>query len=440
MIRALIRDQEGVALPVAVGVLLVLSLLVVALAANAMQSTGAANDDRNTKRALGAAEAGLQVANYRLDAMRPAPGDCLTDQPVAPQGNGECAGYTQSMGNGATFTYYVTPQLAAGASCAAGVGSGADERCITAVGTVNGEMRRLQARVLGRPAMPPLFPAEGVLGLKRLTVDNRSLVAAASLASNGQVSMPNGGSVSLIELGPEAPAPSIGGPPPRTRPTARHAEPFVLRPVQLDDTAINNANGTIQTSGTVSYNDSNRDLTVSNGTLTLEAGYYNFCRVNFIGNATLVINGPVQIFIDAPGEVRPGSGCPSGSDWGTIEAQSQTTFNPSPAIPANLQLYVTGWDPESDYADANGRNVVEFDNQVNFNGSIYAPWSLVHFKNQVNYVGAMASEEVDFDNAARVTWDEAFSDVGRTEEEYRRQGWRECRDKPTDPNDPESGC
>ena len=54
------------------------------------------------------------MANYRLDAMRPAPGDCLTDQPVAPQASGECPAYTQSMGNGATFTYYVTPQLAIG--------------------------------------------------------------------------------------------------------------------------------------------------------------------------------------------------------------------------------------------------------------------------------------------------------------------------------------
>ena len=64
--------QEGVALPAAMGMMLVISLLVTAFFALAIRTSDSANTDRNAKRALAAAEAGLQTAIYRLNSIRPA--------------------------------------------------------------------------------------------------------------------------------------------------------------------------------------------------------------------------------------------------------------------------------------------------------------------------------------------------------------------------------
>lgn len=68
MLRRLSHEQSGIAVPVAVMVLLICLLLVSASALRAQGTLGHANRDRWEKQALQAAEAGLRTAIYRTNA------------------------------------------------------------------------------------------------------------------------------------------------------------------------------------------------------------------------------------------------------------------------------------------------------------------------------------------------------------------------------------
>jgi Tfp pilus assembly protein PilX len=101
--RSRMKRQDGVALPVAVMVMFVMSLLVAAFFSLSLQTSDAAKKDRSSKRALAAAEAGLQSAVFRLNQIRKpsVPTDqCLTSGPTPPVA-GECPGFTEQIGNGA---------------------------------------------------------------------------------------------------------------------------------------------------------------------------------------------------------------------------------------------------------------------------------------------------------------------------------------------------
>ena len=70
------------ALPVASGMLMVVSILVVGFFTVAMGVNTTSVEDRSSKRALAAAEAGLQTAVYRLNLLNQSSqanaGNCLT--------------------------------------------------------------------------------------------------------------------------------------------------------------------------------------------------------------------------------------------------------------------------------------------------------------------------------------------------------------------------
>ena len=119
--RLSLRSEGGLAVPVVLGTMVVLSLLASTLLSTAMRSSSGATGDTNAKRALAAAEAGLQTAALRLKNLNPAGTMCMVTPTVAnPTGavaptpattDGTCPASTpESIGAGATFTYWVTPR------------------------------------------------------------------------------------------------------------------------------------------------------------------------------------------------------------------------------------------------------------------------------------------------------------------------------------------
>src|SRR5579875_1350589 len=167
--RARLAQERGVALVAALSALLVILLLSAAAAAVSMQTNHYANRDYHNKNALEAAEAGLQVALYRLNMLQPADGNCIGDAVASPGTDGWCQSSTTTLGNGSSYQYYTTPVLAGGSTCAGYTVSdssssvdGVSNRCITAVGTSNGVTARSQIRAA---AFTPreAFPA-GITG------------------------------------------------------------------------------------------------------------------------------------------------------------------------------------------------------------------------------------------------------------------------------------
>src|SRR3954453_9677955 len=172
-LRSQLAGQKGVALPVVCGTLLVIGLFSATLALVATKSSKDSDDQRSSVRALAAAQAGLSMANYRLNKLKPADDRCVTSVVSAPNAGSDCT-ITESVGNGATYTYWVTQKIPAGSGCNAlpGTPSTGTHRCITSVGSVHGIMRRIQARTSALPATPPLMPVHGLFGLDRVEVKN----------------------------------------------------------------------------------------------------------------------------------------------------------------------------------------------------------------------------------------------------------------------------
>ncbi len=156
----------GFALIVAMFVLLILSVLVAAAIAVASQTSTSTTRDANSKAALEAAEAGLQVAAFRLSKIAPAETQCITgtgtETPTSPAVYCKESS-VEPLGNGATFQYWTSKGLAAGVKCG-GATTLAGQRCITSEGIVNGVKpgTRLQTLVKTSPG-EPLFSVHGVL-------------------------------------------------------------------------------------------------------------------------------------------------------------------------------------------------------------------------------------------------------------------------------------
>ena len=145
---------------------------------------------------------------------------------------GECAGVEDDLGNGSSYTYYVTPALEDGDVCAGLDVQHTDpngevtvtQRCVTSIGEANGERRRIQARVASYIGTQ-LFPVGGILAINGIKVKNTAIVSGV-LGSNGQIELGNNSVVSGgIQLGTASTPPPIlgsgstlGGPP---SPTAR---------------------------------------------------------------------------------------------------------------------------------------------------------------------------------------------------------------------------
>src|SRR5947209_6806525 len=111
-----LAEQRGIALPVVMLTLLVVSLLATAIASQSLLSSHDSNRDRNSVRALSAAQAGLATANYRLNVFKPADNQCVTNVASAPNSGADCT-ITESVGNGAGYTYYVTQKIATANGC-----------------------------------------------------------------------------------------------------------------------------------------------------------------------------------------------------------------------------------------------------------------------------------------------------------------------------------
>lgn len=463
------RSEDGVVMIVAMAVLLILGIITAVSVEAATQFSGTANRDTLRKRALEAADAGLQVATYRLNMLNPtSTGDCVSDHVYTPSPAGSsCGPHTQDLGNGASFTYYTTPVLSSSASCAGLpiTNSTVDQRCITATGTVNGIVRRTQVRVAAYTGAP-IFPVNGVIGLSGVTVYNGATINGNE-ASNGQITLKTNATATSTVLGPSAPPVagqgSSGAGTVTRRPQSQG--PFVLSPVNPGNSADPDHNDNYRivnglmsppgsqadaAGGSVSYTPSSRTLSLgNNSTLLLGGAIYNFCSLSLGNGATITVaQSPpdmpphkVAIFIDSP--ARPGSNCPAGS--GTLTMANGSSFiNQTPGTEPGiaydttaLQIYVYGW-PSSYSSNA---NVVSFDVGVNFYGTIYAPQSTVSVNNAAASYGAIAGNIVNFNNSGAFTGDQ--NDLGiqsSTDGTFFRTAWHECLPQAPNPNDPQSGC
>ena len=472
--RQLLRSEDGVALPVASGMLMVVSILVVGFFAVSMRVNDTSVESRSSKRALAAAEAGLQTAVYRLNLLNQSAqanaGKCLTTTWVDPTA-GECTGQPGSLGNGASYTYYVTPATTAGsAGCVtlSGVATSATDRCITSVGTVNGVSRRVQTRVVQQPTTTiPDFNSVGLVG-KSLVYAWNSVKMSSDVGSNTRVEFQNSievsdndainvdGKVMLLTGGQYVPGNSVtveGG-------TQTVTTPFDLPMPDFETVEGTNNNGNLTTDLGTAWNSTTRRINLTSGERTIRPGTYHVCGVHLGSSVKLKFShtggARTKIFVDSPS--RTGSVCEGQADpAGTFGADNSVEINKESGEREELlDIYMYGTpynDTRNRYswcADLNGAGLVGecrsdfmLDNSVNFYGSVYAPNSTVQAHNSVKIWGSVAADKIRFYNSIEFNLTGPVIDkppeTGATGAATRR-GWGECRPEQTTPSDPESGC
>jgi Tfp pilus assembly protein PilX len=450
--------QNGSAMVIAILVLAIVGAIAAAAVSVAVQTNRSTRRDSNKKNALEAAEAGLQVALYRLNMLRPDDSHCVGDAVALPDGTGTCASSTYTLGNGSTYSYYSTPALGSGSTC---VGltltssTNVSQRCITSVGTTNGISARSQIRAAAFGAVP-LFPVAGITGLKSIANSNNVSIGGWE-ASNGTINSSNNATITGdIELGPSGSYSYSNGA--SNPPKVQLSSPIVLGPVDPgtsnqtnlancpsrtvscnDDYRITNylsnpSHPTLpydQATG-VSFNSSSRSLSMSNNaSLTLGGGLYNFCSFSTANNATIALAPGVktEIIIDSPDD--PNSGCAAGS--GTLNVSNNATWSNLSQDPTALQIYVYGWN--------NMNNVVNFSNNSTFWGVLYAPLSTINLSNNAAFNGAISGNVVNLSNNFQFNWGQSAGTLqARSTGLYYRTAWAQCTPAPSVSGSPGSGC
>jgi len=450
-ISARLAQQSGLATPVVVAVMAVVSLLAAGGALAALGANDGANEDRRSKRALAAAEAGIQEAAYRLATLRPDQTKCLgvNGTVVTPVG-GECPTPVDgSVAADTTFAYHATPALSATAACAdlstPAYDPTATDHCITSSGTAAGIKRRLQARV--RVTRRTIFGVIGLLGLDSVTIENSGKVWS-DVGSNGLVR--GGNSTELygdVMVPTSAPNPTISGSPQPE--VVQTPAPWALGPTDFAPAVASNDNAALPGALGTAWTASTREAVLTGRSYTLPAGTYLMCELWVDQAVDLYLSGatatnPVRIFIDSPD--RPGSDCASGR--GRLCMDNSITFN-RPGDAAALEVYVYGsaalcesgrpgmlFQASSYRTDA----PVVLNNSVDFNGTIYAPTSAVRLNNSIKMDGGIAARSIYLENSVEFTNPDSVKVKPPATGPVRRLSWVECRSRPTDAADPESGC
>lgn len=442
----LLRRHDGVAMPVVIGTLTITAGLAASTYAVSVEGQHASARDRDSKRALAAAEAGLQMAFLKLSEVRPTDSQCVTVAAVAPgtanypEGNGtaapgECPSVTGQMGNGARYTYVIATPASGTCPTVPGKVASAKDRCVTSTGVVNGVQRRLQAKMLYIPPFKP-FAEAGLIARDSVVIRRDDVSVLTTVGANGSVSVSHGAQVTGgITVGPTGSwSFSNGGS--STQPAGYRDDPYEFADVNglYAEAKTTNNNAALTSSGF--YSSGGRAFSMGNNTsLTIPAGTYSFCSFLMQNGAKLRVPAGqvVKIFIDSPN--RQGSGCPSGT--GTYRQENATEVNREYGPdPAQLELYAYGRSGES-----TSNASIWLGNAAWLYAGIYAPDASLSLVNGGSVIGAATVKSAQIENNSDFVWDnrvinKTIPGTGQTDS----LGWTECANKPTAATDPESGC
>jgi Tfp pilus assembly protein PilX len=490
-----LRTEAGFAVPIAMAVMTVALGLAAAGVAWSVSTSSQTSGDANRKAALTAADAGVRVAAYRLNEFEPTANQC----PPQP-GSSTMANTTgplctvdgpETLGNGATFEYWTSREMQPGDTCVGpSVSSSASDtgqRCITAIGTVNGVSERVQERIV-QYTSTPVFPT-AIFGTKSVTIgDNETIISDtlnqhALLGTNGVLTVGGvGGGTTQIDGYSLPPGASLqyGSNVTDTGPTTPRTSPYPVPTAINPGTTNQNTSspydtpttfqggtcslgsplpsGDIQTNcdyritcpdvqscdphiGTINFDAANRTLYLdNNSSLVLGGGVYNFCSLYLSNNSSITIapGATVDIYIDGPADhgACANSNSNQGVAPGTFSMQQNSVINAGGSA-LHAQVYVYG-----DPATVPPTNNVTLTNNGSSAYLLVAPFSNVNISpsNNTIFKGAIVGYTVTIGNSGHFTY-EADSDTLQTGSLglFYRSYWEQCAG-PGSTGAPTSGC
>jgi Tfp pilus assembly protein PilX len=456
-----LRKDDGCVMVMAVLVISIVLVLGTALVASAVLTSNHGLRDRAQKSAIAAANAGLQAATYRLSnqgelhsADDP---KCFTTTFVSPSG-GLCPGQTDTLGNGAQYTYYVSPTFTQAENSCTGLwvvapsGQTVKQRCVTAIGKANGVTARAQERIADLVPNATPFPVNGIWSYTTLEFTNEVTVGELELAgeigsgksvlfnkeikNKGPIKILYGTTVSAtcsatctkIKLTEEQLSAS-----PYALP-APDPEPYAKSQLSNDNSKIK----FLESGGSIN---ANREVSFSNkGTIEIPPGTYNLCSINLSGEQTIKYTPPIKLYIDSPERKTgsPESNCKAGT--GFVKMTNKITWKDESASPkgSDLQFFVWG-NPNA--TPSKSSPVFEFNNAIGgpLYADIYAPYSAVSITNTLKMVGAIAAGWVKMTNKVEFTG-EGGGGVENTKlgVNFYPTAYHQC--SPSYSGNPSSGC
>ena len=459
-------EQAGAAVAIAMAVLTALLAITGLLLTSAVNVNTTSKNDSDPKRAYAAAEAGTQAALYKLNKLNLSHLLCLTDLGVNPTGTPlECPSFpaagspAQSLGNGTSYRYTVTPVLSNINDCrdpftiastlssllSLSLNNVTDlQRCITSTGYAGGEQRRVQMLVVST-----LKVFEGITaddkGDSSADIDIRSGVVTGQLGTNGKIRASGSGSfIGGVEV-PKTIAgdyrENSGGV--FTAVVTTRNRPWVLSTIDPGSTATINNNTAFTCTQALLLPCSPSPYTAATRSFHLRAGQtatftgptYNFCNFQTDALSTLNVNllGNASVYLDSPDRGAV-SNCAAGS--GNFSAGG--TVNPLTGLldAQKISFFVYGTTGKD--VTVNGSGLLTL-----FTASIYAPSSTIRLTGDVLdiYKGAFAGKKVVV-SGPTVTGllDLPITLDGGLVKLYRPAGLKECKPEPASASDPESGC
>jgi hypothetical protein len=330
------RGESGFIMVVTVLTMVIVFGLIAAVSTSAihLSSTGRRTD--YSAQALAAAQAGAQVALFRLNQT------------------GGATGATGAMGNGATYSYTISSLSSSSSPCTGlwvqNSSESVGQDCIASTGTQNGVSEEVETRVAGYNATP-LFSINGLFAISGFTAAD-TVSGTFSLGSNGSVSFTNSASGivgdveyygSLSETNNTCSGTCVP-----EKITSQVSVPSVPATAWSAAKTSNNDSAISWNSGSncnscFTINSSQYTVT-SNGansqTINVPAGTYYYCNLN-LGNGTTLntTSWPVKIYIDSSYD----SGACSGvSSNGAITGSNGFSIANTSGTASNVQVYLYG--------------------------------------------------------------------------------------------------
>src|SRR5579859_3804936 len=187
------KQDDGFVMVVVLVVVVITVILAGALVQSSVWSSSHGRADYYQKRALAAANSGLQAAIERLSNQAEDNAtqlkDCFTTEYVA-EASGACPSQHGEVIKGEEYTYYVSPALSLGTNKCTGLWLvvpkekeltlNLNQRCITSIGTANGAKARVQARVADVVNVTPvanIFPVNGLFSYSDREITNKFTIS-----------------------------------------------------------------------------------------------------------------------------------------------------------------------------------------------------------------------------------------------------------------------
>jgi hypothetical protein len=446
----LVGEERAIAVPVALAILFLVWGLATVSLREALTAQTQTKRDRDVKRALQAATAGVDAQIYRLNLLQPGSLQCVslslgTLTISALSADGWCAAQTEDLGDNASYSARVSRAIAINPN-----GQALVQRSVVSTGYSNGVRRRVLTRITAATG-EPIFPG-GYAGISLTSLDvGNNVNVNGGLGTNGNIVLKNFAQV----CGDATPGPG------KSLNIQNNAHvcsgysvtpvqtPFNLQPVDQGNAATVNDNARIgdppssisldpcTSCSNVNWNPSTRVLSLSNNsTLTLGGSVYSFCRLDLDNTAQLRIparplGSAVRIYIDSPEH------CGGGNGMGSVSVRNNSSIVNVNADPATLQLYVVGSSTIATSVDfSNGLDLA-----TDMIMAIYAPNSTVTLRNNVRMTGAIAARQLVLQNNATLTYHDRIADItsGSLLRLYRTAEYRECSNN-QETAEIDSGC